>query len=135
MTNEPESDDVIKNTNTSTIPIKEIIPVSGRFANIWKVAKLTSVKPSSASEPTPCWICSSAAPPNALIHTAVITVGMSSTAMMNSRTVRPRETRAINMPTNGDQENHQAQENIVQPCIQTSSSRPNGLLKATTLVA
>jgi hypothetical protein len=35
--------------------------------------------------------------------------GMISTQMMNSRTVRPRLTRAMNMPTNGDQEIHQAQ--------------------------
>ena len=31
------------------------------------------------------------------------------TQNMNSRTVRPRLTRAMNMPTKGDQEIHQAQ--------------------------
>ena len=34
---------------------------------------------------------------------------MNSTQMTNSRTERPLETRAMNMPTNGDQEIHQTQ--------------------------
>ena len=36
---------------------------------------------------------------------------------INSRILRPRETLAINIPTNGDQEIHQAQYKIVQPPI------------------
>ena len=47
--------------------------------------------------------------PNTVIHKKVKPVGTSSTPMANSRTVRPREIRAINMPTNGDQEIHHAQ--------------------------
>jgi len=35
--------------------------------------------------------------------------GTSSTPIRNSRTVRPREMRAMNIPTNGDQAIHQAQ--------------------------
>ena len=35
--------------------------------------------------------------------------GMNSTATTNSRTVRPREMRAMNMPTKGDHEIHHAQ--------------------------
>lgn len=34
ITNDPESDEVTKNTMTSTMPIKEVIAVSGRCANI-----------------------------------------------------------------------------------------------------
>ena len=37
------------------------------------------------------------------------TLGTTSTPIANSRMVRPREMRARNMPTKGDQEIHQAQ--------------------------
>ncbi|MNC67623.1 hypothetical protein D3C75_1181330 [compost metagenome] len=47
--------------------------------------------------------------PKTVIHRKVKAVGTSSTPMTNSRTVRPREMRAMNMPTNGDQAIHQAQ--------------------------
>jgi hypothetical protein len=50
-----------------------------------------------------------AVPPKAVIHSTQASEGTSSTEMMNSRTVRPRDTRAMNMPTKGDQEIHQAQ--------------------------
>ncbi|KKL91131.1 hypothetical protein LCGC14_1897740, partial [marine sediment metagenome] len=39
----------------------------------------------------------------------MINEGISKTQMINSRTVRPRETRAMNMPTKGAQEIHHAQ--------------------------
>ena len=51
----------------------------------------------------------SAVPPKTVIHRTQTVVGMINTQMMNSRTVRPRLTRAMNMPTKGDQEIHQAQ--------------------------
>ena len=47
--------------------------------------------------------------PKTVIQRKVKAVGTSSTPMMNSRTVRPREIRAMNIPTNGDQAIHQAQ--------------------------
>ncbi len=47
--------------------------------------------------------------PNTVIHTSVKPVGTNSTPRTNSRIVRPREMRAMNMPTKGDQEIHQAQ--------------------------
>ncbi|MNE51316.1 hypothetical protein D3C80_1459390 [compost metagenome] len=50
-----------------------------------------------------------AVPPKAVIHNTDTSDGTSSTAMRNSRTVRPRLTRAMNMPTKGDQLIHQAQ--------------------------
>jgi hypothetical protein len=42
-------------------------------------------------------------------QTKVSSAGTNSTPPMNSRIVRPREMRAMNMPTNGDQEIHQPQ--------------------------
>ena len=50
-----------------------------------------------------------ATPPKTAIHSTQTMDGMISTQMMNSRTVRPRLTRAMNMPTKGDQLIHQAQ--------------------------
>ena len=50
-----------------------------------------------------------AVPPSTVIHNTQASDGTSNTATMNSRTVRPRDTRAMNMPTNGDHEIHQAQ--------------------------
>ena len=50
-----------------------------------------------------------AAPPKTDIHRNDSRVGISITPMTNSRTVRPLEMRAMNIPTNGDQEIHQAQ--------------------------
>ena len=47
--------------------------------------------------------------PKTVIHRKVKPAGTSSTFRMNSRTVRPREIRAMNMPTKGDQAIHQAQ--------------------------
>ena len=47
--------------------------------------------------------------PNTVIHRKVNSTGTSSTPVMNSRMVRPREMRAINMPTKGDHEIHQPQ--------------------------
>ncbi len=50
-----------------------------------------------------------AVPPKPVIHSTETSDGISSTQMRNSRTVRPRLTRAMNMPTKGDHEIHQAQ--------------------------
>ena len=46
----------------------------------------------------------------------------------SSRTVRPRKTRAMNMPTKGDHESHHAQKKVVHPCMKSKSSRPTQLL-------
>ena len=50
-----------------------------------------------------------AAPPKTAIQKTQTMLGITSTQVMNSRTVRPRLTRAMNMPTKGDQLIHQAQ--------------------------
>ena len=51
----------------------------------------------------------SAALPKIESHTKVRAVGTSSTPTRNSRTVRPRDTLAMNIPTKGDQAIHHAQ--------------------------
>ncbi len=107
ITSDPESDEVTKNTMTSTMDSSEAMKVSGICVSISKsfsssAASWAPVKPSTIS-----W--SSAAPPRTVIQTMETAVGISSTQVMNSRTVRPRLTRAMNMPTNGDQLIHQAQ--------------------------
>lgn len=53
--------------------------------------------------------CSMAVPPKAVIQSTPTSMGMISTQIRNSRTLRPRLTRAMNIPTKGDQEIHQAQ--------------------------
>ena len=50
-----------------------------------------------------------AAPPKMQNHTTLIRLGTSSTPVTNWRMVRPREMRAMNMPTNGVQDSHHAQ--------------------------
>ena len=55
-----------------------------------------------------CWR-SIAAPPKMQNQTMLTRLGTSSTPVTNWRTVRPREMRAMNMPTNGVHESHQAQ--------------------------
>ncbi len=47
--------------------------------------------------------------PKTVIHRKVNSTGTSRTPVTNSRMVRPREIRAMNMPTKGDQEIHQPQ--------------------------
>ena len=48
-------------------------------------------------------------PPKTVNHSEPITVGMIRTAPTNSRIVRPREIRAMNIPTKGAQLIHQPQ--------------------------
>ena len=50
-----------------------------------------------------------AAPPKIANHTRVTVLGIRMTPETNSLMVRPRLIRAMNMPTNGVQEIHQAQ--------------------------
>ena len=57
----------------------------------------------------PFFCRSMAAPPKMQNHTRLTRLGTSSTPVTNWRMVRPREMRAMNMPTNGVHESHQAQ--------------------------
>ena len=55
------------------------------------------------------WSSQIAVLPNSVIHNRLKPVGTNKAPRMNSRIVRPREMRAMNRPTKGDQEIHQAQ--------------------------
>ena len=64
--------------------------------------------PSPARSTPSCWTLI-AAPPKTQNHTSDTRLGTSSTPVTNWRMVRPREIRAMNMPTNGVHEIHHAQ--------------------------
>ena len=108
MTREPESAEVMKNVNTKATAMREMGAAKGRLSNMWNRARAGSSMP-FAKAPTPACACSRATPPKTDIHRALARVGSNRTAIKNSRTVRPREMRAMNMPTKGDQEIHHAQ--------------------------
>ena len=64
-----------------------------------------------------------ALPPMTENQTALAPLGTSSTPTTNCRTVRPREIRARNVPTNGAQEIYQAQWKKVHAPIQSGSEK------------
>ncbi len=107
ITSEPESEDVTKNTITSTMPTKDVIWVSGSSLSITKSFTSSAASRTPSKPELMNW--SMAVPPKAVIHSTDTSEGTSSTAMRNSRTVRPRLTLAMNMPTKGDQLIHHAQ--------------------------
>ena len=111
MTRPAESIEVMKKTMMIRIAIGATMAVSGRLSS--KVNRAASVWPSSTTGPVmlPGSLRSISMPvrPMMEIHTTVKMDGRASTPPMNSRTVRPREMRAMNMPTNGDQQIVQAQ--------------------------
>ncbi len=96
----------MKKTITRIIPTNEVMPVHGKPSNI---TNSCNDKSTSATFSAPAKNCSIAAVPNTLIQKTQAIDGISSTEIKNSRTVRPRETRAMNIPTNGDHAIHQAQ--------------------------
>ena len=55
ITSDPESEEVMKNTSTSTIARKEVIAVSGSSASIWNSAREESPTP-LASSPMPLMV-------------------------------------------------------------------------------
>ena len=63
----------------------------------------------SESARAPLRSISMAVLPNTVIQKKVNSTGTSSTPVTNSRMVRPREIRAMNMPTKGDHAIHQPQ--------------------------
>ena len=104
-----ESPEVTKNTSTSTVATPVMRPPSGSASNTLNSAVDTSALTASAMG-RPCRISMfSAVPPNTENQTKAASVGASTVPRMNSRMLRPRETRAMNRPTNGDQLTHQAQ--------------------------
>src|SRR5690606_7738893 len=110
MTSDPESADVTKNTATKITARVEVKADQGRYSKKLNKASEASMAASADNCPPASPISRKIAVlPNTVIHRNVNTVGTMSTPNTNSLTVRPREMRAINMPTNGDQEIHQAQ--------------------------
>ena len=63
-------------------------------------------------------------PPKTTNHSTEIADGANITTVTNSRSVRPLEILAMNMPTNGDHEVHQAQYIIVQLAENSDSTSP-----------
>lgn len=109
-TKEPESAEVTKNSITMHMAIMERKPVSGKCSKKPNKAKaeswLTRLAKSTALW---CRIKSMAVLPKTVIHAKVKPVGTSITPVINWRMVRPREMRAIKIPTKGDQDIHQPQ--------------------------
>ena len=104
-----ESPEVTKNTSTRMVATPLSRPLMGRASNMANMAVDTSA-PTASAIGRPCMISwLSAVPPNTENHTKAASVGASTVPRMNSRMVRPRDTRAMNRPTNGDQLTHQAQ--------------------------
>ena len=109
ITNEPLSDEVTKKTATIKIPKKLVRALKGNsFKKTNKEVELSS-RMMSDNNPGVSISSPKADPPKTDIQKKVIRVGTKSTPRTNSRTVRPFETRAMNMPTKGDQAIHQAQ--------------------------
>ena len=111
MTSEPESDDVTKKIIRRTTLANEASCAIGSTSSILNSASSgfhsviiwdTPVYPSKSS----WWM---AVAPKTLIHSKEHSAGRRRTQIINSRTVRPLEMRAMNIPTNGVHEIHQAQ--------------------------
>ena len=110
MTRAPESAEVMKKIAMRIrAPIVSTI-VPGRCWNSWKSAPCRSTLPAaSVIEPGVSISSLSAEPPSTANHRMPRRVGTISTPMTNWRTVRPRLTRAMKMPTKGAHEIHQPQ--------------------------
>ena len=106
ITVEAESAEVMKNVASRIIAMTDDTAPPGNVCsreNSW---------PSEVPSPqidSPACSSEMAEPPKMENHTSDTTDGTITTVKMNSRMVRPREMRAMNMPTNGDQDTHQAQ--------------------------
>src|SRR5690606_23284265 len=105
-----ESDEVTKKVTTSAVAMLIEMVSSGRCSRKRNSATATSSLTAATRLPAPVSWMNSAVLPNTVNQKKVKAAGTSSTPTMNSRTVLPRDIRAMNMPTNGDQEIHQPQE-------------------------
>ncbi|MNF83754.1 hypothetical protein D3C84_660830 [compost metagenome] len=87
------------------------VPRPPRFmeSTVTKKALATSLVAAAEMPASPNSSLLTAVPPKATIQMKVNTVGTRITPRMNSRMVRPRETRAINTPTKGAHDSHQPQ--------------------------
>ena len=110
ITSAAESAEVTKKTTTSSVARTEERVASGNCSRKTKSASGTLVATVSETAVVRPESCSQMAVfPKTVIHTSVKPVGTKRTPTTNSRMVRPREMRAMNIPTKGDQEIHQAQ--------------------------
>ena len=101
-----KTDEVTKNTMTSMIPMNEVTDAHGNPSSITNSFNERSASTKSCA---PLITCSIAILPNTDIQNTQASEGTNNTDTKNSRTVRPRDTRAMNIPTNGDHAIHQAQ--------------------------
>ena len=107
MTIEAASAPDTKKIATSTMTRIEVTPAHGIESSSAK-SVLSSPSPNLSSvAPISCALI--AAPPKIANHTRLTVLGTRSTPVTNSRMVRPREMRAMNMPTKGVQLTHHAQ--------------------------
>ena len=108
MTSAPESADVTMKTISRRMAIPDVTSGKGISCSISNnVIEALVISPANSPTPDLCWAM--AVSPNAENQMMQIVNGASSTTEKYSRTVRPREMRAMNMPTKGDQDIHQAQ--------------------------
>ena len=95
-------------TTSSRMAAADVMAEKGRSASIWNRTRDALPMPSPSS-PSPVLNWAIAVLPNAVNQMMPIVTGANRTTAKYSRTVRPFEMRAMNMPTKGDQEIHQAQ--------------------------
>ncbi|MNT00754.1 hypothetical protein D3C72_1351960 [compost metagenome] len=109
-TRAPESAEVTKNTTTMATATSERKKEKGKCSRKANSASELSCRTVSTRPVRPwCRTMWMAVSPNIVIHSRVKPAGTKSTPQTNWRMVRPREMRAKNRPTKGDQDSHQPQ--------------------------
>src|SRR5690606_38646529 len=101
--------EVITNNTISTNIKPPRMAVPGRYSSVANSAELISVTTASPRAAPSNSSKYSAEPPKVENQTILNKTGMPITPNTNSRMVRPREIRAIKLPTNGAHDNPQAQ--------------------------
>ncbi len=109
ITIDPESDEVTKKVIITMMARADVTISRGKFSR--STNRETGMFSWTAREmpPPPNISMKRAVFPNMVSHINVMNVGTSITPRMNCRMVRPWETRAMNIPTNGDHAIHQDQ--------------------------
>ncbi len=107
MTTEAESAEVMKKIASTAMSRNGVICASGSCANMSKSTCCGEAEPSKPA--TPSWLRRTAVPPKMVNARMRMAVGASMVTSTNSRSVRPREILAMNMPTNGVHAIHHAQ--------------------------
>jgi hypothetical protein len=109
ITTEAASAPLTKKKATRIIAISDIKPASGNWLRVANSAFSSPSFTAPEMSPTPLSSRFMAVPPSTANHTKLTTLGIRSTPTTNSRILRPREMRAMKVPTNGAQEIHHAQ--------------------------